>query len=169
MRRALSAAVLCLLLCGLVACGEKEESGEADPSAGSTATGTTTTATGGGNADAGPDADGGDGKQSPEELVEVAVVAVVGGGDPVAACAELVTPAYVETAYGDEQGCRAAVAAQGSFDVNVEEIEIEGSRASAVARPSSGPNQGEKLTVRLVEEGPVWKVDFLRSNAPAGP
>ncbi len=169
MRRALSAAVLCLFLGGLVACGEKDESGEANPSAGSTATGTTTTAAGGGNTGAGGDGGDGGGKQSPEQMVEVAVVAVVGGGDPVAACAELVTPAYVETAYGDEQGCRAAVAAQGSFDVNVEGIEIEGSRASAVARPSSGPNEGEKLTVRLVEQGPVWKVDFLRSNAPAGP
>ena len=36
-------------------------------------------------------------------------------------------------AYGDEQGCRAAVAAQGSFDVNDEEIEIE-----ALARVSGG-------------------------------
>ena len=35
--------------------------------------------------------------------------------------------------------------------------------------PGGGPNEGEDLTVRLVEEGGDWKVDFVRSDAPAGP
>ena len=41
--------------------------------------------------------------------------------------------------------------------------------AETTAVPDGGPNKGETLTVRLVDEGGVWKVDFVRSDAPAGP
>jgi hypothetical protein len=94
---------------------------------------------------------------------------VIGGGDPNAACAELVTPRYVRQAYGDEQGCRAAVAGQPRFEVEVRGIEIEDPGAGAEAHPQGGPNKGETLEVRLVEQAGSWRVDYVRSDAPAGP
>ena len=64
--------------------------------------------------------------ESPEDQVELAVETVIGGADPAAACSDLVTAGYIKTAYGDEQGCRAAVAQQKPFEVDVERIEIAG-------------------------------------------
>jgi hypothetical protein len=109
------------------------------------------------------------GAPSDEEQVTAAIDAVVGGGDPEVACATSVTEAYVKAAYGDEQGCRAAVKAQGALEVEVEDVRISGNSAEATAIPAAGPNEGENLTVRLILEEGHWRVDFLRSDAPAGP
>ena len=77
----------------------------------------------------------------------------------------------MKSSYGDEQGCRAAVEAQGSFSVAVGDVRVDGDAGTAetTAVPDGGPNKGETLTVRLVDEDGVWKVDFVRSDAPAGP
>jgi hypothetical protein len=153
------------LVAALVAagCGEKGESEATAPStvAGSEPTNTTTTAkpTGG---------DGGQ-KLSPEQQIEVNVADVIGGGDPNATCADLVTARYVNQAYGDEQGCRAAVSGQSKFGVAVSAVEIRGAGATARAKPAGGPNKGETLKIELVQEGKTWKVNSAISNAPAGP
>ncbi len=159
MNRALTALAAITLAIGVAACGEKDEP---EPVAPTTASGTgdetttTTTATGGGG-----------GNQSPEKEIEAAVEDALGGGDPTA-CTELVTARYVRTAYGDEQGCRAAVSKQGRFEVEVDAVRIQGSTATAKATPEGGPNKGETIRVELVDEG-GWKVDSAVSNAPAGP
>jgi hypothetical protein len=100
-----------------------------------------------------------------------AVTAVVGGGDPEAACTSYATEDYVKSAYGDEQGCRAAVGEQGPVGVAIGDISVDpdAGTAETTAVPDGGPNKGETLTVRLVDEGGAWKVDFVRSDAPAGP
>jgi hypothetical protein len=155
-----------------VACGEKEEPEPATPTEAADAPG------GGGGPAGGNAGDGGGGggdAGSDAKRIEAAIQEVVGGADPATACDELVTARYVRSAYGDEQGCRAAVADQPSFDVEVRGIEIEGPTAgfdrvaAATAIPESGPNRDERLEVRLVREGVAWRVDFLRSNAPPGP
>lgn len=166
---------------GLTACGEKDEAEPTTPVV-------ETVGGGGGSQDPGggggkqDDQGGGKEKLSPEQQIEANIIAVVGGGDPDATCRDLVTARYVKRAYGDEQGCRAAVNDQPVFEVVVSGIEIEHYLpepdspttasipiAAAEAKPKAGPNRGETLEVRLIEDGRTWKVDYLRSNAPAGP
>jgi hypothetical protein len=160
--RSMVVAVLALALAvGLAACGEKEEQEPAPPTAAASGGNTTSTTT--------PPTGGGGGKVSPGAQIEANVATVVGGGDPQAACAELVTARYVRQAYGDEQGCRAAVSSQKAFDVAVTGVEIQGATAAARARPAAGPNKAETLKVELVQDGKTWKVDSAISNAPAGP
>ena len=106
---------------------------------------------------------------SPQHEITAAVEAVVGGGQPDATCGELVTERYVSAAYGDAQGCRAAVSRQGSFEVEVMDVDAGAAKATATAVPAGGPNEGENLSVELVDEGGEWKVDFARSDAPPGP
>lgn len=149
-----------LLLAG---CGEKSEPEVVAPSEGD-ATTTARTNDGGGNGGGG----GGGQQASPEEAVEDTVVAVIGGGDPASACGDLVTERYVRTAYGDTRGCRAAVPKQGSFRVQVSAVRVNGSKATAKAEPAGGPNKGETIAVKLVDEK-GWRVDSALSNAPAGP
>jgi hypothetical protein len=160
-------AAACALAVGSAACGEKDEP---EPT---TAEGTfdsqthTATTQEPGEGQGGDDHGGG--RLTPKQQIEDAVETVVGGADPKAACGELVTPRYVRQAYGDEQGCRAAVGGQKPFDVAVSEVEIEGNSATARAVPEGGPNKGETLKVELVLEGKSYRVDAVVSNAPAGP
>ena len=171
MRRHLSISVLLALALAVVAggCGEKDEPEPAAPQAQATGRSGTGTAAGGSGAGANDASPGGGEKLSPEQQIEANVAAVVGGGDPQAACADLVTARYVKRAYGDAQGCRAAVSGQKPFDVAVSDVQIRGAAADARAKPAGGPNKGETLRVELVEDGKSWKVDAAISNAPAGP
>ncbi len=149
---------------GLAACGEKEE---AEPSTLTVAAEKTTT-TGPGDED-GAGGGGQGGGPSPEDEVTEALETVIGGGSPDLVCGGLTTERYVNQAYGDAQGCRAAVSSQGSFAVAVEDVAIQDDAATATARPAGGPNKGEQIRSQLVLDGGAWKVDSLRSNAPAGP
>ncbi|MEO8093259.1 MAG: hypothetical protein ABI726_11215 [bacterium] len=159
MRKLTIALPLLAVTAALAACGEKQEPATTAP-----VTTQSTTSGGGGGGGQG----GGQGP-SPREQVTRAVEDVIGSGDVGAACVELVTAKYVKAAYGDEQGCKAAVSKQGSFDVAVSKVEIQGDAATAKAKPARGPNKGETITAKLVLQGDTWRVDSLRSNAPAGP
>jgi hypothetical protein len=53
--------------------------------------------------------------------------------------------------------------------VEVSEVRIDGDAAKALAVPTGGPSDGERIRVELVRGGGVWKIDSLRSNAPVGP
>ncbi len=163
MRPALAIASALLVATGLAACGEKDEPESVAPTMdGQQSAQTTTTTTE-------PNGGGGGQKQpSLEEEIETTVAAVLGGGDP-SSCSGLATTRYVRTAYGDEQGCRAATQKQDPFDVAVTAVDIRGASATAKAKPAAGPNKGETIKVELVKEGPIFKVDSAVSNAPAGP
>ena len=161
MRRAVPAVIALLLLAG---CGDDEE----------TTTTTTTGATGATGA-TGPvepvdqgERDGGQGA-SPEVAITQNIKGALGGRSLAQACDVLVTERYLRDAYGGQQGCRDAQAAEGAFDVRVRQIEIDGDRATAVAVPKGGPNEGIETDVELVRDGEVWKVDRLRADVPAGP
>jgi hypothetical protein len=164
MRKAVALAASLALAAALAACGEKEEPEPVAPDGGGTQVEKTTTATEptGGN--------GGGGGQtlSPEAEVEAAIRGVLGGNDAAYACVEAATARYVKAAYGDEAGCRAAVAKQKQFRVTVSAIDIKGDTATARAKPAGGPNKGETIEVELVDDG-GWKVDSAVSNAPPGP
>jgi hypothetical protein len=164
MRIALTALAALALAAGTVACGEKEEPEPAPPVTAATGGGGDAGASGGGQ-----QSGGGAGGRTSEQEIEAAVETVLGGGDPAAACSDLVTPHYVEVAYGDEQGCRAAVEKQGKFAVAVTEVEIAGDTARARAEPAGGPNKGETIRVVLLNQDGAWRVSGALSNAPAGP
>jgi hypothetical protein len=156
------------------ACGEKSEPEVVEPVDSGATQDTTTETTGGGGQNGrqggGAQGGGGGGGQAiPEEQVEEAVSAVLGGRSTSDSCAGLVTERYVKSAYGDVKGCRAAVSTQGSFNVQVSAVRVTGSKATAKAKPAAGPNRGETINVKLVDEQGAWRVDSALSNAPAGP
>jgi len=168
-RNLISIALAGALAAGVVACGEKDEPEPAPPTVATGATGPSETPGGGEGSGGGGDGNEGGRQVTPEEQVERAVDAVVGGGDPDEVCQDLVTGPYVTRAYGDEAGCRAAVATQDPFGVDVSAVRIAGAGATARAKPRGGPNKGEMIRVKLVKGGGAWKVDSALSNAPAGP
>jgi hypothetical protein len=166
MSRALAAAVGAVLLLG--ACGGDEETSttidfvppttSSTPS--STSTGSTHTTT-----------DGSQGTTTqrplgPGETVE----AVLTSGDPELACRTLVTEEYVRTAYGNVQGCVAAVRSGGVADsVDVRSLQGATQGFVGVVVAHGGPFDG-RLQVRLVRapDGSL-QVASLESNVPVGP
>jgi hypothetical protein len=107
---------------------------------------------------------------SPRAQVATAINAVLVSGKPGQACGQFATAEYVRTTFGGRGGCvQSTVPASAADSVKVSRIALSGDMASARAIPSGGPSSGETITVNLVREGSVWKIDSLRSNAPVGP
>jgi hypothetical protein len=107
-----------------------------------------------------------------EKQVRRAVEAVLTSGDPADACGRYVTRRYLKAAYGGRQGC---VQAQGpgsaasslrSFSAQLGQA---AGTARAVAVPVGGPYDGVKVEVSLIQGGPGYEVDALRSDIPVGP
>lgn len=99
-----------------------------------------------------------------------AIEGVLASGNPSLACDRYATEGYVEVTFGSLGGCRqSTLPASAAYAVEFGAIAINGSRARVVVVPSGGPSGGETITVGLVREGSVWKVDTLLSNAPVGP
>lgn len=108
--------------------------------------------------------------RSDESLIRGAISAVFASGDVPAACEKYATSAYVASAYGDLSGCQAAQQSGGAAKrVAVSGVAIDGDSATAVAVPSGGPSDGEKIELTLVKDGAIWKVDSARANVPVGP
>jgi hypothetical protein len=156
---------LVALAVALAGCGEKDEPGPVPP------IGTGQTNDGGGATGDGGAGNGGGQSAGPppEDQIDRAIKAVIGGNDPQKTCEELATIVYVKHSYGDVKGCRSAVAQQKAFAVDVTGTDVMGSTATAKAKPDGGPNKGETLKVNLVLEGGAWKVDVVRSTAKVGP
>ena len=130
-------------------------------------------ASGAGGGGAPPRSDAVRSAELPRSVDSVIAAVLTGSEAPEAICDQLVTAAYVRTAYGDRQGC---VAAQrpGTLakSVQVSQIEESGERATAVAVPSGGPYSGVDVDVKLAADPDVdgaWRVDSLQANVPAGP
>jgi hypothetical protein len=109
---------------------------------------------------------------SDEELVEAAVLTVLAGRDARSACGEAMTESFLRTAYGDRGGCIAArdpatLADRGTTGVRA--VEIDGQRATAIARPQGGTYDGERLEVGLQRVEGGWRVDRLSADIPVGP
>ena len=168
-----SRAATMLSLCAAIAlgagCDDDDEAGTTTPPAENTSP-----SAGGGYSSGGG---GGDNEKAPvpkqtdARAIFEAVSAVLRGGDPDQACAELVTERFVREAYGDEQGCRAAQATQQPTPPldEFERKEISGESAHVVVIPEGGPYDGVEVDVDLVSDGDLWKVDRLRADVPPGP
>jgi hypothetical protein len=166
MSRALAAAVGATLLLG--ACGGDEETSTtidfAPPTTSSTPSSTS-------NGSTHTTTDGSQGTTTQRPLGPGATVeAVLTGGDPELTCRTLATEDYVRTAYGNVQGCVAAVRSGGVADsVEVRSLQGTAGGLAGVVVAQGGPFDG-RLQVRLVHapDG-TWQVASLESNAPVGP
>jgi hypothetical protein len=187
--RALAAlAALSVLL--LAACGSDDEddgdaggggglygSGQAAGSEDSTAAAPVEEPSGTGSEGAGESGDedgGGSGGEAvelpPRDAVRVSLTAVLAGGNPEAACGSFVTETYLDAAFGGRGGCVGAQApAAVAKSIDIRAIAVDRNRARAFVVPEGGVLDGQKLTVGLVHEGGVWKVDSLRADVPVGP
>ena len=172
---ALALAALALALAGCGADSEPTGTGTAPGGSGSTlkstassttsATGETPSGTAASTGPAGPEKG-----LTPEEQVDLAVKSVLVSGVPDLACRQYATSHYVKKTFGGRGGCvQSTLPGSAAQTVVVTKIEIHGDRATAVAVPSGGPSDGEKIEVGLLRSNRVWQVDTLHSNAPVGP
>jgi hypothetical protein len=162
--------VTAILAAGAVAgCGGGDDTTTAEPTTGGgpTTTGTSSTSTTGGGETTGGETENG-------RTIRDVVIAVLASGDPDRACSpDYVTDAYITAAYGDKQGCvQAQTKASAAKELPIESTEIvklKPPTAAAEVDPRGGQYDGEHLTITLVKEGQVWKIDSLKSDAPVGP
>src|SRR3954452_12740850 len=179
-RPAAVAALLCMLALVLSACGGNGEGTpimQGDTSADTSST--VDTAAAGSEEETAPKAGGQASgttesdpvaQLSPEQQVDYAIKGVLASGVPGLACGRFASENYVKTTFGGRAGCRkSTVPASAATYVEVTKIEIDGSKASAEAKPTGGPSDGEEITVTLVRQDGTWMVDSLKSNAPVGP
>jgi hypothetical protein len=176
MRRPL--VVLASIAAVLAGCGDSEDP---EPQTISVTPGTTTTAAAESEAPVPPDDSAGDpeaaddpGADRPRTVEDVVTAVLTGSETPEVICDGLVTPNYVETAYGDRAGCLAAQR-PGALADSIAGIDVNESgadTASAVAVPKGGPYDGVEVQVELLAatdlEG-AWLVDSLLADVPAGP
>jgi hypothetical protein len=103
---------------------------------------------------------------SPRAVLE----AVLTSGDPELACRVFVTEHFVRSAYGDVQGCEAAVTSGGvAHDVEIGALQGATGGLAGVVVANGGPFDGQ-LEVHLVQDQQGhWLVASLESNAPVGP
>jgi hypothetical protein len=113
------------------------------------------------------------GADRPRTVEDVVTAVLTGSEKPATICDELVTPNYVETAYGDREGC---IAAQDpgtlAESAQISDVQESGETATAVARPVGGPYDGVDVEVSLVAATDLdgaWLVDSLFADVPAGP
>jgi hypothetical protein len=107
---------------------------------------------------------------SAEKTIGIVIDAVLTSGEPLLACDLYVTPRYLRTAYGGRDGCTRAQGEKATADsVAVKSVNVKGEDADAVAVPSGGASDGERLEITLVRQGGAWRIDRVRSDAPVGP
>jgi ABC-type phosphate transport system substrate-binding protein len=157
-RRAISLLIGAL---ALASCGGGDEGTTSTTEASSTSsthsitqssTSTTTTTSGSSTAEA----------SNPKESLNAVLVK----GD----CENDVTDHFIGVADGGGQACKQSTQAGGTADsIDVRSVFTNGDTAKATVVPDGGPSSGDRLTVTLVRERDVWKVDALKSNAAVGP
>lgn len=97
--------------------------------------------------------------------IEQTIGTVATRTDP-ASCDELMTDRYLEQTTGEEMPyaddvCRSNVGRGVADAIEVSEIAVDGSRATALVANTGGTLDGSEVVVRLVEEGGDWKLDRL--------
>ncbi len=127
-----------------------------------------TTADGGGRPAEQPDE--ADDEQRPLTIEQTVETVLTSSAEPAVICDELVTAAYVRTAYGAREGCLAAQK-PGTLAESVGGGAAlrSGIEASVTVVPEGGPYDGVEVEVELVKEGDTWRVDSLLADVPAGP
>ena len=110
-------------------------------------------------------AGGGDDSDSPEDKVKNRIEEISTGKDPEI-CETGYTSAFIQKATertGTEgvDLCKQQVPQNKTTDVEIKEVDVSGSRATATIVEDGGDFDGETLEVTLVEQGGEWKVDDL--------
>jgi hypothetical protein len=105
-----------------------------------------------------------------QALIRAAITGAFTSPHADLACSQYVTPAYVAAAYGDDEGCDAAVSAGAQARaVSVTSVSLGGDSATASVIPHGGPSSGQTVEVTLLKEDGAWAVDKAKSNVPVGP
>jgi hypothetical protein len=108
-----------------------------------------------------------------ESAVRTAVEAVLTSSDPADACGKYVTQRYLSAAYGGKQGCVKAQAPGGAAaslrSLRITQEATQGTLVAAVAVPSGGPYDGNRVDIRLVFDADHYRVDHLHADVPVGP
>lgn len=118
-------------------------------------------------------AGGGDDGGGDEADVEDAITKAVTGKEPEG-CRELVTTSFIqksthETGSAAVSECERTRAQNTVTGVDISDVEVNGDRATATAKPTSGPASGRELELTLVKSGGDWKIDDLDQPAQADP
>src|SRR5256885_1590091 len=88
--------------------------------------------------------------------------ATIAAGVPGLACRRYSTRHYVESTFGSRAGCiHSTVPGSAAESVEVRHIDFSGDTAEALAIPTGGPSDGERIKVQLVRVHGVWEVDSL--------
>ena len=110
----------------------------------------------------------------PRSVEDVVAAVMTASETPEVICDQLVTAAYVKTAYGDRSGCIAAQS-PGALADSIEGFEqntTSDESVEAVVVPKGGPYDGVEVVVTLVPATDLedaWVVDSLLADVPAGP
>jgi hypothetical protein len=111
----------------------------------------------------GGDDDNGDSSSADEDGITKAIEAAAASGDP-SACTQYQTQNFLEQTNG-ETGQAAVKSCEEDADegvadtVDVSDIEVDGSSATAKAAVTGSTFDGQTLDIALVKEGDVWKLD----------
>ena len=120
-----------------------------------------------------PEAADDPGADRPRSIEDVVSAVMTASERPEVICDQLVTDAYVKTAYGDRSGCIAAQTPGALADsVEVTDVQEGAGAAKATAVPKGGPYDGHDVVVELVpatDLDDAWLVDSLIAHVPAGP
>jgi hypothetical protein len=166
LRHGAKAAAL-LLACGALAfagCGSDDSGSSSD--AATTGTGATPSTVVGPSTVAAPSTAAPD----DQALIRAAITGAFTSPQVDLACGQYVTPAYVAAAFGDDEGCAAAVRAGAQARaVSVTSLSLDGGSATASVIPHGGPSSGQTVEVTLLKEDGAWAVDKAKSNVPVGP
>lgn len=114
---------------------------------------------------------GGGSDSGDEEAIEAAIVRSATTADP-ANCTEIETQAFAEQSSDDDGAAAVKECEKEAKDpsnnaktVKVTKIKVDGSEASADAAIVGGGFDGQTISVSLVEEDGVWKLDQLTGFA----
>jgi hypothetical protein len=110
---------------------------------------------------------GSSGGSGDETQIEEAIETSATSTNPKAACAEFSTQQFMEQSTSTEGAAAVkqceenAKEEQGAESVDISEVEVEGSEATADVALTGGSLDGQGLEIALVKEGSDWKLNEL--------
>jgi hypothetical protein len=118
-------------------------------------------------------AGGGDDGGGDEADVKAAIEKAITGEEPEG-CRELVTTSFIQksthqTGSAAISECERQRAQTTVTGVDISDVKVDGDRATATAKPTSGPAKGKALELTLVKSGGDWKIDDLDQPEQADP
>ena len=111
---------------------------------------------------------GGDDEPTEEEKVKETASEIINSDDP-SGCTELATREFLQKVTGESgqaavDACKEDASEPFGDDAEIEEPEIDGSRATVEAKIEGGQLDGETIEMELVKQDDAWKIDELTRN-----